>query len=166
MSTLIQLLLTEMHEEAATTRKMLQRVPAEKFDWQPHSRSMKLGDLSNHVAELPSWVEMTINTSELDFSKDPYQLKPLQTNDDLLAFHERSFEKGVKALEKADEQRLLNEKWTLRDGETIYTVRTKYEIIRMSFCQIVHHRAQLGVFLRLLDIPIPGSYGPSADEPM
>jgi uncharacterized damage-inducible protein DinB len=66
-------------------------------------------------------------------------------------------------LEKATEDQLL-EMWTLRNGDNIYSTETKAEVIRMSFCQIVHHRAQLGVYLRLLDIPIPGSYGPSADE--
>ncbi len=164
MSTLIQLLITEMQNEAVTTRKMLARVPMEKLNWQPHSKSMKLVDLTGHIADLPGWVDMAIHTDELDFSQQPYAPESFHTNEELLAYHERSFEKGIKALEKADEHKMLNEKWTLRNGENIFLVCTRYELIRTSFCQIVHHRAQLGVCLRLLDIPIPGSYGPSADE--
>jgi len=160
---IIPLLLKEMEEEAETTRKMLSRVPNDKYDWAPHPKSMTVRRLSTHIAELPGWVAMALTTSELDFAKMDY--KPTEINDTtaLLNVFERSYAEGYSRLEKASEPDLLPD-WTLRNGEKIYSVRTKYEVIRMSFCQIVHHRAQLGVFLRLLDIPIPGSYGPSADE--
>jgi uncharacterized damage-inducible protein DinB len=163
MSKLIQLLLSEMDQEAATTRKMLERVPNDKYDWQPHPKSMTIRRLATHIAELPSWVTMTLTTNELDFSNNPYQQKAVTNTADLLSHFEESFKSGRSQLEKANENQ-FDEMWTLRNGDTIYSTSTKYEVIRMSFCQTVHHRAQLGVFLRLLDVPIPGSYGPSADE--
>lgn len=160
---MIPLLLKEMEEEAVTTRKMLSRVPADKFDWQPHPKSMTVKRLATHIAELPGWVAMALNTSELDFATMDYTPAPVADTNELLALYEKSFAEGNAALTKVAEADLLPD-WTLRNGEQVYSVRTKYEVIRMSFCQTVHHRAQLGVFLRLLDIPIPGSYGPSADD--
>ena len=160
---IIPLLLKEMDQEAITTRKMLKRVPADKWDWKPHEKSMPMRSLTVHIAELPSWVAMTLNTSELDFAGMDYTPTPVNSTAELLAIFEKSFAEGKAALEKAKEEDLLPN-WTLRTGDHIHSVSTKYEVIRMSFCQIVHHRAQLGVYLRLLNIPIPDSYGPSADE--
>lgn len=160
---LIPMLLKEMEEEAITTRKMLERVPEGKYDWKPHPKSMTLGRLANHIAELPTWIAMTLTTDELDFASNPYVAEENETTEGLLNYFENSFEQGWQHLEKASEDELsLN--WTLRNGEHIISVRTKAQVLRMTFCQVVHHRAQLGVYLRLLDIPIPGSYGPSADE--
>lgn len=161
---IITLLQKEMEQEAVTTRKMLQRVPADKFDWKPHEKSMSLKQLSSHVAELPAWVSLTLTTTELDFATAPYEPKVLNNEKDLLEIFEKSLEEGRAELANATEEDLLPD-WILREGEKIYSVSSKYEVIRMTFCQIVHHRAQLGVYLRLLNIPIPGSYGPSADEP-
>lgn len=160
---IIPLLLKEMEEEAATTRKMLQRVPEDKWDWKPHEKSMAMRNLTVHIGELPSWVAMTLNTNELNFEGMDWKPTQVNSTEELLAIFEKSFAEGKSALEKASEEDLLPN-WTLRTGEKIHSVRTKYEVIRMSFCQTVHHRAQLGVYLRLLNIPIPGSYGPSADE--
>lgn len=162
---LITLLQDEMLREAEVTRKMLSCVPTDKLDWQPHPKSMKMKVLAAHIAELPTWVEMTLTTSELDFANNPYESKDVKDTAALLAFFEESLEKGKKALIENDEEEFWEE-WTLRNGDQIYSTSSKYEVIRMSYCQIVHHRAQLGVYLRLLNIPIPGSYGPSADEVM
>ncbi len=160
---IIPLLLKEMEQEAAITRKMLERVPADKFDWKPHEKSMPVKQLTVHIAELPSWVKMALTTSELDFSKMDYTPTPFGSTEELLSIFEKSFAEGKAALSEAKEEDLLPE-WTLRNGEQVYNVMTKYEVIRHSFAQTIHHRAQLGVYLRLLNIPIPGSYGPSADE--
>lgn len=160
---IIPLLLKEMEQEANTTRKMLERVPTEKFGWKPHEKSMNIQRLATHIAELPSWVSMALTTTELDFAANAYEPQPIDNTTDLVAYFEKCFADGKAHLEKAVEDDLLPN-WTLRNGEEIYSVSTKYEVIRMSFCQIVHHRAQLGVYLRLLNVPIPGSYGPSADE--
>jgi uncharacterized damage-inducible protein DinB len=160
---IIPMLLKEMEQEAQTTRKMLERVPNDKYQWQPHEKSMTIQRLANHIAELPIWVSMTFNTSELDFDKNPYVDNTINNTADLLNFFEESLESGKTSLAGANEADLEKE-WTLRKGDYIISVRSKGEIVRMAYSQIVHHRAQLGVYLRLLNIPIPGSYGPSADE--
>jgi uncharacterized damage-inducible protein DinB len=156
-------LLKEMDAEAITTRKMLAIVPADKFDWKPHPKSMSLKQLASHVAELPGWVKMALTTSELDFAKSNYEPPKVENTKDLLECFEKNFTEGRGELAKATDED-LEPNWTMRSGDTIYSVQTKGETIRHAFSQTIHHRAQLGVFLRLLNIPIPGSYGPSADE--
>lgn len=160
---MIEMLLKEMDQEAQTTRKMLERVPDNKYDWKPHEKSMSMQQLTTHIAELPSWVTLTLDTSELDFATSPYEPKQINKTKDLLKLFEDSLKEGLERLTKATVKD-LEPNWTLRNGEEIYSVSSKGEVIRMTYCQIVHHRAQLGVYLRLLNIPIPGSYGPSADE--
>jgi len=162
MST-IKPLLKELEQEAQTTRKMLERVPTAYFSWQPHKKSMTVQQLATHIAELPGWVTMAVTTDGLDFAANPYKQEEVSNTAELLEYFERSLTDGREHLKKATEDRLA-ESWTLRNGDAVLHVATKAEIIRLAYCQIVHHRAQLGVFLRLLDIPIPGSYGPSADE--
>ena len=161
--TQLEALTQELEKEAATTRKMLSRVPADKFDWKPHDKSMSLKALATHIAELPTWIGMTLTTDELDFEKNPYKPEEVKNQEDLLAYFERSLEDGRKHIAQGKEDQ-LEKPWTLRSGKTIYDVSPKRDVLRMSLSQIIHHRAQLGVYLRLLNIPIPGSYGPSADE--
>jgi uncharacterized damage-inducible protein DinB len=161
--TILQLMKRELEQEAITTRKMLGRIPEDKYSWKPHAKSMSLLNLATHVAELPSWVGMTLNTDELDFAKNPYETVPIKSTVDLLEYFEKNIKDGIEQLANAKEDQ-LDQLWTLRNGDVIYSSSSKYEVIRMSLCQTVHHRAQLGVYLRLLNIPIPGSYGPSADE--
>lgn len=160
---IIPMLLKEMDHEAATTRKMLSRIPDDKYDWKPHPKSMSVRQLATHIAELPTWVSMTLDTEELDFATSPYQPVQIDSTKHLMEHFEQSLKEGRTRLAAAEEEDLLPI-WTLRNGAEIYSTTSKAEVIRMAYCQIVHHRAQLGVFLRLLDIPIPGSYGPSADE--
>lgn len=153
-----------MEQEAQTTRKILERVPDDKYDWKPHPKSMTIRQLTTHIAELPGWVTMVLTTHELDFATMPYDPEIINNTRELIGLYERSLDDGKTHLAQASEDQLL-EPWTLRTGEQIHSTSSKAEVIRMTYCQIVHHRAQLGVYLRLLDIPIPGSYGPSADEP-
>jgi len=155
--------LKELEQEALTTRKMLQRVPTDKFSWQPHPKSMTIKRLATHIAELPTWITMAIKTDELDFADNPYQPTDVNTTEELLYYFESSLADGRSELKEENES-LLDKDWTLRNGQQIYSVEPKADVIRMSINQIIHHRAQLGVFLRLLDIPIPGSFGPSADD--
>jgi uncharacterized damage-inducible protein DinB len=160
---LLQLLLKEQAQEARTTRKMLERVPNDKYDWQPHEKSMTMRQLAIHIAELPAWPNLVLTTEELDFATKPYTPAPVGDTSELLALFEKSLAESKAALSQATEEQLWPT-WTLRHGDQVLSSSSKYEVIRMSFSQIVHHRAQLGVYLRLLNIPIPGSYGPSADE--
>jgi len=160
---IINLFLKELDQEAVTTRKMLAAVPNDKYDWRPHPKSMSIKQLATHIGELPGWIKMTLNTEELDFAASPYEQTDVNSTSDLLAYFERSYQEGKEALGNTSEEQLLRN-WTLRNGEEIYSVSSKEEVIRMALSQIIHHRAQLGVFLRLLNVPIPGSYGPSADD--
>ena len=161
---MIQMLLTEMDQEAQITRKMLARIPNDRFDWQPHPKSMTMRQLTTHIAELPGWVAMALTTDGLDFAANPYAPPILNTTDELLATFETALASGRSHLAAATDGQLA-ESWVLRHGDEVYMTMTKGETIRHAFSQTIHHRAQLGVNLRLLDIPIPGSYGPSADEP-
>ncbi len=160
---LLPIFLYELAQEAAITRKFLNRVPADKFDWRPHPKSMTLMQLTTHIAELPSWVQLALTTDELDFATSPYKPTVVSSTDELLAMFEKALNEGRAALEVASEA-TLPKSWTLRDGDTIYSTMPKHEVIRMTYNQITHHRAQLGVYFRLLDIAVPASYGPSADE--
>lgn len=160
---IISLLVKEMEQEAAVTRKMLDRVPENNWNYKPHEKSMTLKQLTGHIAELPGWVKLGLETSELDFAKGDYKPSEINSKEQLIAIFEKSFEEGKAVLASANENDLLPN-WTLRSGDQVFNVFTKYEIIRHAFAQTTHHRAQLGVYLRLLNIPIPGSYGPSADD--
>lgn len=160
---IIKELLAEMEMEAATTRKMLALVPEDRFDWSPHPKSMTLKALATHIAEIPSWIVMAVDQDELDFNAGDYRPTPVGSNADLLALFDQSYHAGRTALERLSET-MLDTPWVMRGGEVVYLDTTKYGMVRHAFAQSIHHRAQLGVFLRLLDIAIPGSYGPSADE--
>jgi len=162
MSTLKEFL-TELDHESIVTRKMLQRVPDDKLDWQPHVKSMNIRNLAGHVAELTGWMSLAFISDEMDFAANPYTPPVWNTNAELLALFEKELEGARTHLQNAKEED-LDPEWTLREGEAVYMKITKRELVRHSMSQIIHHRAQLGVYLRLLDIPIPGSYGPSADE--
>lgn len=153
----------ELDKEAVTTRKMLAVVPNDKYDWKPHPKSMSIRQLATHVAELPAWISMVLHTTQLDFAANPYQPATFNDTAGLLKHFEESLADGKAVLNKATEAN-LDEEWTLRNGEQVYSTDPKSDVIRMTLSQIIHHRAQLGVFLRLLDVPIPGSYGPSADD--
>ena len=160
---LIKELATEMENEAATTRKMLALVPDDRLDWSPHPKSMTLKQLATHIAEIPSWVVLAVEQDELDFNADGYRPTSADSRADLLALFEKSYEAGRAALERLPASK-LDTPWVMRGGDVVYLDTTKYGMIRHALAQTIHHRAQLGVFLRLLDIAIPGSYGPSADE--
>jgi uncharacterized damage-inducible protein DinB len=161
---IIPFLLKELEQEAITTRKFLNLVKPENFQWKPHKKSMSVKQLSTHIAELPGWIDLAINTDGIDFAENSYKPSHAESTQDLLNILENSLQKANAALLKTNEDDLLLT-WTIRNGKDILQAMTKYEAIRHSFSQTTHHRAQLGVFLRLLDIPIPGSYGPSADDP-
>lgn len=159
-----QALIAELQMEAASTRKLLERVPTEKNEWQPHAKSMSLGRLASHVAELPGWTTMTMNTDELDFAKFDYAPNVNLTKEELLAVHDKNVSEAIATLENAKDED-FHKMWTMRNGEKVYFTLPKAVVLRTwSYNHCYHHRAQLGVYLRLLDIPIPGMYGPSADE--
>jgi uncharacterized damage-inducible protein DinB len=160
--TFIEFFKHQLTEEAATTRKMLSRVPDDQYDYKPHEKSMVMKYLVTHLADLPGWVHLTLTTDELDFQK-AYEQPDITNNKELLAYFDKRLQDGLSALVPGNEKE-MPKPWTLRNGETIYATNPKIDVLRMSLSQQIHHRAQLGVYLRLLNVPIPGSYGPSADE--
>ncbi len=161
--TQIELFLEEFEAESVTTHKMLSLVPAEKFDWRPHPKSMTLYSLSSHIADIAKWVTYAIKKDVLDISTAEFATPKMSTTAEILAYFEENFKNSVADLKVADETTFGNN-WKLQYGDQVLVSITKAQCIRHAISQTIHHRAQLGVFLRLLDIPIPGSYGPSADE--
>lgn len=160
---LIKIFLNELEQEAISTRKMLEIVPNDKYDWQPHPKSMTIRALSTHIAEIPGWIEHGMNNDGLDFAIMPYNPKVINNTKELLNYFDECVSKGKSVLVESNEKK-LDGRWVMRNGDQILMDLSKTEVIRHSLSQLIHHRAQLGVFLRLLDIPIPGVYGPSADE--
>ena len=160
--TFIEYFKKQFVDEGAITRKMLFRIPDGKWEYKPHAKSMDMKRLAVHLADLPGWIHMVLTTDELDFAKS-YEMPEINTTQELMDYFEKRYADGLSVLVPENEA-VLDKPWTLRNGETIYSKEPKIEVIRMSLSQQIHHRAQLGVYLRLLDIPIPGSYGPSADE--
>ncbi len=161
--TLLETFREELEQEAVRTRRMLKRIPDNKYQWQPHERSMTVKKLANHLAELPGWLAYVLEQDVLDFAKTPYKEHQNEDTAGLLKFFDESLQQGRKLLAGATEA-MLEEPWVMRDGETIYMECPRRVILRETLNQTVHHRAQLGVYLRLLDVKIPGTYGPSADE--
>ncbi len=153
----------EFEREAIVMRKMLSIIPNDRYDWRPHPKSMSIRQLATHIAEIPLWFGMVLNTSGLDFAVEEYKPKEINDTAALIAYLEENIEQARKDLAAGNEN-TLDEIWTMRSGEQVFSSDPKRDAIRMSFSQIIHHRAQLGVYLRLLDIPIPGTYGPSADD--
>ena len=160
---LIPVLLKEFEKETVTTREMLSRIPDSIYDWQPHPKSMTVRSLATHLAELPSWVEMVLNTDGLNFATMDYKPATVNNTADLLQIYDQCYAAGHTTLKNARPEE-LEKTWTLSNGDKVLAKDNKLETLRMVYCQIVHHRAQMGVFLRLNNIPIPPSYGPSADE--
>ena len=160
---IIPALVKEFENENRTTRAMLSRIPDTIYDWQPHPKSMTVSRLASHLADLASWPQMVLGSEGLDFAANPYNPPVPNNTADLLKAYDKSYETGLSALKSATDADLIKT-WTLSNGGHVLAANNKLETLRMVYCQIVHHRAQMGVFLRLNDIPLPPSYGPSADE--
>ncbi|KAA3436905.1 DinB family protein [Rufibacter hautae] len=160
-----QKLLRQFEEEAAKSRKMLERVPEEHFDWKPHAKSMSLKTLAAHLAELPGmFIATALKTEEIDFNPDTYKPFAGTTHQELMAHFEENYQKAVKALNDTNVVEIAKI-WTLRSsGHVIFSLPKQVVIRNLAMNHIIHHRGQLSVYLRLLDVPVPGMYGPTADE--
>lgn len=156
-------LLPELDHEAATTRRLLERVPEDKLDWRPHPRSMTAGELATHVATLPQWGSMTMESTEYDVARgERAALKT--TRHELLAAFDESVAKTRKAIDAAQDAEFMVP-WSLKHEEkTVFTMPRVTVLRSFVMNHLVHHRGQLSVYLRLLDVPVPSIYGPSADE--
>ena len=154
----------ELEQESANTKKMLERVPEEHFSWKPHEKSYTLGVLATHIAELPSWVGYTVKADELDFGSMDYKSPVINSSSDLMKLFEENLAQAKEDLKEVSDEDIMKN-WSLRNKEQLYFTMPKVVVLRsMVMNHIIHHRAQLGVYLRLLDVPVPGMYGPTADD--
>jgi uncharacterized damage-inducible protein DinB len=161
-----QNLASEMKYEAVATRKMLERLPAEQLTWKPHEKSMTLGVLAGHIVEMIGWTKPTLEDKEMDFEKYPYTPKEYTEAAELVADLDRNIAEAVESLNSVSDEAILQD-WTLRNGAEIYFTMPRVAVMRsFAMNHIYHHRGQLSVYLRILDIPVPPVYGPSADEKM
>jgi len=160
-------LLSEFDQEMANTRKVLERVPEGKGDWKPHAKSSTLSALTAHIANMPDWAGLTLQTDSFDYAPPgapPYVTPTFASNKDLLAAFDKSVAQARAALAAADDSAMLAP-WTLLAGGKTMMTMPKVAVIRTFVMNhTIHHRAQLGVYLRLNDVPVPGVYGPTADE--
>ncbi|HEX8561103.1 MAG TPA: DinB family protein [Pyrinomonadaceae bacterium] len=157
-------LAAELRQEARTTRRILERVPEASFGWKPHEKSMTLGRLAAHVAELPELILPALTQPELDFAAGDFKPFDPQTSAELLEKFDRNIEEAVGLLEKQPDER-MGEPWRMRHGEQVFFEMPRAAVVRfVGLNHVVHHRGQLSVYLRLLDVPLPSIYGPSADE--
>lgn len=159
-----QPLIAEFKNEAKNTRRILERIPMENAEWRPHTKSTTIGRLATHVAELPGWITMIANTEGMNFGNGNYNPTTASSQEELLAIFDKNVDDAVKSLEGMTEDK-MKETWALSNGDRKIFEMPKAAVIRsFSMNHMLHHRAQLSVYLRLNDIQVPGMYGPSADE--
>lgn len=154
---------TEFGQEYETTKKFFDVYPEDKNEYRPHEKSMKMILLATHIAEIFGWPEIIMKNDKLDFAAGDYQPTFLNSKAELQKKLDDDYQKTKQTLYNTSEEELSG-RWSMNMGEKILAEYTKYSAMRHALNQITHHRAQLGVYYRLNDIPVPGSYGPSADE--
>lgn len=156
-------MLPEFDQEMANTRKTLERVPDDKLGWKPHEKSGTMLWLAGHVANIPTWTVITINQDVLDIG-GPFQMPDPKSRKDLLEMFDKGVAEGRAALAGAGDAHLMKP-WTLKKGaETILSLPRVACLRSFVMNHMIHHRAQLGMYLRLNNLPVPAIYGPSADE--
>ncbi|MCZ2140807.1 MAG: DinB family protein [Bacteroidia bacterium] len=154
--------LNEFNHEAAITRKFIERVPYDKLDFKPHPKSMPMGSLTNHIVEIVSYWQQVLENKELNFAnKNTFETN---TSENLLKSYDQFVEEAQKAIQNYDENQYSN-LCEAKAGDKVFFTMPIYNICRTIILNHwIHHRAQLGTYLRQLDLPVPGAYGPSADE--
>lgn len=160
-------LLAQFDHEMVGTRKTLERVPEGKPDWAPHPKSMKMGRLAGHLAELPGWTVETISRDSLDVAPpggSPFQPLVMTSRKQLLEAFDKNAAAARAALSGASDEKLLGSWTLLAGGREIFSLPRVAVLRSFVLSHIIHHRAQLGVYLRMNDVPVPSIYGPSADE--
>lgn len=156
-----EILIPQLQQEVALTEKFLKRIPEDKLDWKPHKKSMSIRELANHLAELPTWITGTMNAGAMDVKG----YKPLDhaSVDQMIKELKENSAEAEASLKKSDDE--FERKWKMtNDGEILFELPKLNVLQSMVMNQFPHHRAQLGVYFRLLDISVPATYGPSADE--
>ena len=160
-------LLPEFDKEMAGTRKSLERVPDDKFDWKPHAKSLTVRQLASHLALFPDWMTETLEKASFDYAPPGgggYKPPVINSRKELLEIFDRDLVKAREALKGASDAQLMATWSLLAGGKTIFSMPRIAVLRSMVMNHMIHHRAQLGVYLRLNDLPVPALYGPSADE--
>lgn len=157
-------LVAELLSEAGSTRRVLERVPEHRLAWRPHPRSMSLGQLAQHVATIPGGVAAMLDGDGIDAATVDFTQRPAASRAELLAAFEDSVARARGFLAGLDAKRLAAPWRMSRAGREIFTVPRAGAVRTLLLSHWIHHRAQLGVYLRLLDVPVPAVYGMSADE--
>jgi uncharacterized damage-inducible protein DinB len=160
-------LLPEFDQETVGTRKTLERVPEDKFAWSPHEKSMPMASLATHIANMLGWGTITLTQNDFDFQppgSEPYREEPVKSRAELLEKFDANAATFRAALAAASDEALLTNWSLLKEGQALFTMPRIAVLRGMILNHIIHHRAQLGVYLRMNDIPVPALYGPSADE--
>ena len=159
---LADVLLPEFDQEMATTRRVLERVPNEKGDWKPHPKSFSMAHLAQLVSAIPGWITQTLRKSEINIESGGVFYKTQKT-EALLEQFDRNVREAREAIEATGDADFAKN-WSLKMGEQVLITQSRAAGVRSHISHLVHHRAQLGVYLRLADVPVPQMYGPTADE--
>jgi uncharacterized damage-inducible protein DinB len=154
-------LLPEFDLEMATTRRVIERVPSDKGQWKPHSKSFSLGHLTQLVATMPGWLTRIIRESEIDLAKGAGY--SYQTTDSLVAQFDKLVREAREVIASTKDAH-FKEPWSLKNGSHVLFTQPRWDGVRSTINHLVHHRGQLTVYLRLIDVPVPSIYGPTADE--
>ena len=163
---LIDPVLAELAHEAATTRRLLDRVPERHLAWKPHEKSMTLGRLATHIAEIPGWVGSIVEKDEFDVGTGGYVPPTIDRVPEMVAMFDRNVAAATETLKRQSNDRLLA-KWQLKKKGQLVVEMPRMGMIRsLLMNHLIHHRGQLSVYLRLQNVPLPSIYGPTADEPM
>ncbi len=163
-----QSMIPEFDMEMANTRKVLERVPDDKLAWKIHEKSNTIGWVANHLADIAGWMDMTVNHDSLDVDPPggkPFRSPSLGSTEEIVALFDENFAKSRPILEEVEDATLM-QNWTLLQGGNEIMTLPKLAVVRTwIFNHTIHHRAHLCVYLRVHDVPVPGLYGPSADDP-
>jgi uncharacterized damage-inducible protein DinB len=162
-----QMLLPEFDMEMAKTRSALERIPEDKFGWKPHEKSMTMGQLAGHLAEMPGWTAPTLNQDSFDVAppgSPPYQPAKPASRKELLELFDKNTASARAAIEHVSDENLMKPWTLLSGGKNLFTMPRIVVLRNMIMNHNIHHRAQLGVYYRLNNVPVPATYGPSADE--
>lgn len=162
----IDWLTSQFNYETRTTRNHLERVPEDKFDWRPHEKSYTAGALAAHIVECVGWTTDIFTKNEVDINPTTYKPLAVASTAELLAAFDSAVANGKGLLAEVDEEAIM-QPWSLKVmGRTLFE-RPRADVLRdFTLSHLIHHRGQLSVYLRLLNVPVPSSYGPTADEQM
>lgn len=155
----------ELEQESKSTIKLLERLPENKWEWKPHEKSFTIAKLASHIAEILSWVKPTLDEDEFNLNPEEYKPYIAENKNDLISRFDNGLKVTLEGLNSISDEQMMKQWRMLMSGKEVFA-QTKLVVVRsMILNHLYHHRAQLGVYLRLNDVAVPQIYGPTADEP-